>query len=614
MRGVHGNYLRIDAGSGRSERVALPDAVHRRYLGGIGLGTWLLLRESGERYDPLAPEAPLVFAFAPLVGTALNTSAKAAVLSKSPLTGRLNDAMLSSGFALSGKGAGVDALVIGGACARWSTLFVEPGGVTLRETPELCGLSAQEAQDAIHARWGQDWDIVAIGVAGEHAVPFATLTHDGRHAGRGGTGAVLGSKRLKAVAVRGSESPGAADPARLERLRGELKQASLGPGTEKYRTTGTLGNLLVFNRIGILPLDNFRGGHDDRAESLSAEGLLESAHVQRVTCRDCMIGCEKRYVGPDGSTTRLEYENVFALGSLLGIWERERVLEASRLCDYYGLDTISTGGTYAFAAECVQRGLLDVPAIRFADADALIAAIHKIARCEGEGKLLALGSRELARRIGHGAEAFAAHVKGLELPGYHPAGMQTLGLGLAVGSRGADHNKSGAYDLDLSGQVDRFDLDSARVEAMIDLENQAAVLDSLILCKFVRRALTDVYGDGAQMLSALTGEAFTAEHLREAGRAIHHLKKLFNQRQGWRADEDTLPSRFFRNGAAATGAAAGAAPPLAADGSAAQDEAPAIDPESFATARAEYYRLRGWSEEGRWQPDPTLLDSLRSAG
>ncbi|HKI99510.1 MAG TPA: aldehyde ferredoxin oxidoreductase C-terminal domain-containing protein [bacterium] len=604
MRGVHGHYLRIDAGSGRAERVPLPDAVHRRYLGGIGLGTWLLLRESGEGYDPLSPGAPLVFAFAPLVGTALNTSAKAAVVSKSPLTERLNDAMLSSGFAVSGKGSGADALVITGTCERWSTLFVEPGSVTVRETPDLCGLDASQAAAVIQARWGEDWDVVAIGVAGEHAVPFATLTHDGRHAGRGGTGAVLGSKRLKAVAVRGAERCSPADASSLDALRRDLKQRSLGPGTEKYRTTGTLGNLLVFNRIGILPTQNFSRGQDARAESLSAEGLFEGERVERATCRDCMIGCEKRYVGPDGGTTRLEYENVFALGSLLGIWNRDTVLRASQMCDELGMDTISTGGTYAFAAECVERGLLELPGVRFGDGEGLLTVLPKIARREDEGALLALGSRALARRIGQGSEGFAAHVKGLELPGYHPGGLQTLGLGLAVGARGADHNKSGAYDLDLSGSVNRFGLDAKRVAAMIELENQAAVLDSLILCKFVRRALTDVYGDGAQMLTALTGETFTSDDLRAAGEAIHDLKKLFNQRQGWQAKEDTLPSRFYR--AASNGGGAHAAP--------AEGEPEGIDPQAFSAARAEYYRQRGWSLEGRWQPDPDLLATLRQAG
>lgn len=596
MHGVHGSYLRIDVGTGQTQRVPLPTDIQRRYLGGVGLGAWLLLRESEGPYYPLGPEAPLVFAFAPLVGTALNTSAKAAVVSKSALTGRLNDAMLSSGFALSGKGTGADALVLYGACDRWSTLLVEPDGVRVQETPELCGLDAAATEAAVKARWGEDWDVVAIGVAGERAIPFATLTHDGRHAGRGGTGAVMGAKRLKALAVRGSLRPSVAHPQQLEALRLSLRERSLGPGTEKYRTTGTLGNLLVFSRIGILPTQNFRSGRDERAEGLSAEGLYEAGRVQRATCRDCVIGCEKRYLSADGGSTRLEYENVFALGSLLDIWEPDRVLEASRLCDRYGLDTISTGGTYAFAAECVERGLLELPGVRFGDPDALVATIHQIAHREGAGALLALGSRALAARVGQGSEAFAAHVKGLELPGYHPAGLQTLGLGLAVGARGADHNKSGAYDLDLSGSVDRFELDVGRVRAMIDLEDQAAVLDSLILCKFVRRALRDVYAEGAEMLTVLTGDAFTAAGLRASGHAIHHLKKLFNQRQGWCAEEDVLPARFYRD---ANGAAHD------------PDAGPGVDRRAFQVARSEYYHQRGWNDEGRWRPDAELLASLQ---
>ena len=603
MLGVHGQYLKIDlSGAGTSpatesvitERVPIAPEVYRRYVGGIGLGAWLMLRETPERVDPLAPEAPLVFSFAPLAGTSLNTSAKAAVLSKSPLTERLNDAMLSSGFALSGKSTGNDAFVLTGACAEWSTLFIEPGGVTLRPTPGLCGMTSAETEAAVKANWGEDWDVVSIGVAGENLVPFATLTHDGRHAGRGGTGAVMGAKRLKALAVRGDRLPGVADPERLGAIRAALKQSSLGPGTEKYRSTGTLGNLAVFNRIGILPTANFQAGADSQANNLSAEGLFEADRVQRATCADCMIGCEKRFVNADGSTTRLEYENVFALGSLLGIWEMDTVLAASRLCDEVGLDTISTGGTLAFAIECVERGLLEAPGLRFGDGEMLLDAISGIARREGHGEMLAMGSRALSRRVGQGSEAFAPQVKGLEIPGYHPAALQTLGLGLAVGTRGADHNKSGAYDLDLSGEVDRFRLDQIRIAAMVDLENQAAVIDSLILCKFVRRALGNLYEEGAEMLRVLTGEDFTAEGLRQTGQDIHHLKKWFNQRQGWDETEDTLPARFFAEPGENNGESAAAG----------------IDPGEFRAARAQYYALRGWSPEGRVEPGPELTASV----
>lgn len=293
---------------------------------------------------------------------------------------------------------------------------------------------------------------------------------------------------------------------------------------------------------------------------------------------------------------RLEYENVFSLGSMLDIWDAEVVLEASAMCDSYGLDSITTGGTLAFAMECVEKGLLDVPGLRFADGPALLEAIHKIAHREDYGEMLALGSRAMARKIGQGSEAFAAQVKGLELPGYHPAQLQTLGLGLAVGSRGADHNKSGAYDLDLSGDVDRFKLDSERIEMMVQLEDQAAIIDSLILCKFVRRAIGDVFEASADMLSALTGSEISGTEMRSAARTIHHLKKIFNARQGWRADEDTLPGRFFSDGGAVKEGGVGG-----------------IDPEAFFAARECYYLHRGWDDQGRMRADDGLLRNLQLA-
>ncbi|MDH4249524.1 MAG: aldehyde:ferredoxin oxidoreductase, partial [Deltaproteobacteria bacterium] len=572
----------------RGETLPLDAITQRRGIGGVGLGVRLMLTHGATDYDPLDPEAPLIFAFAPLVGSSINTSAKAVVLSKSPLTRRLNDAMISSGFALVGKATGHDALVLTGQCPEWSVLFITPQGIRLEPAQHLLGLGAEETEAGIRERWGSQWSVAAIGPAGEALVPFATLSHDGRHAGRGGHGAVMGSKRLKALAVWGQEVRPPAHPEALDRIRKNLKQASLGPGTEKYRTTGTLGNLLVFNRLGVLPTDNFQRTGDDRAAGLSAEVLFQNEKITRGTCADCMIGCEKRVQQADGRSTRLEYENVFALGSLLGLWTLEEVLAATRRCDDLGLDTISTGGTLAFAVECAQRGWLDAPQLLNLNRDGVLTLLEAIARREGLGALLALGSRALAARLGPEAQAIAPHVKGLELPGYHLSGLQTLGLGLAVGARGADHNKSSAYDLDFSGTVDRFSLDPERVEAMIEMEDQAVLLDSLILCKFVRRALTDVYGESSAMLEALTGEAFPPEALRVAARETQHLKKLFNQRQGWSPEEDTLPQRFFKNGASGTVTA--------------QDSAPGINHRDFLIARARYYVLRGWTQDGRLSP------------
>jgi aldehyde:ferredoxin oxidoreductase len=530
--------------------------------------------------------------------------------------------MMSSVFALTGKRTGYDALVIAGRLPGLNILFVDESGVRIEAAPHLAGLSAPEAEQWIRQRHGEPWSVAAIGKAGEALVPFASISHDGRHAGRGGSGAVLGAKGLKAVAVRGEARTEIADPAALDALRQQLKLASLGPGTEKYRTTGTLGNLLVFNRIGILPTGNFQGNSDPSAERLSAERLQSEGKLVRATCADCMIGCEKRVVDASGRHTRVEYENVFALGPLIGNWDMTLVLEASRLCDTVGLDTITMGATLGFARECAGRGLLDMPAVTRTPGEFLLDAIHKTASREGDGALLALGTRELARRIGHGVEAFAPHVKGLELPGYHPGALQTLGLGFAVGARGADHNKSSAYDLDLSGEVDRFALDPERVAAMVKLENDATLMDALILCKFVRRAVRDLYADGAAMLSAVTGWAVTSAHLEDSARSIHHLKKLFNQRQGWDASEDTLPARFFTGSAGGTafppqGETApphGEAAPPHGEAAPPHGEAapppPTIDPRQFETAKARYYELRGWGPDGMLATDVGQMRAL----
>jgi aldehyde:ferredoxin oxidoreductase len=242
---------------------------------------------------------------------------------------------------------------------------------------------------------------------------------------------------------------------------------------------------------------------------------------------------------------RVEYESLFALGSLCGVGDAEAVLRATRLCDELGLDTISTGGTIAFAMECVERGLLDQPWLQFGSGDALLRAIDLIGRREGIGALLAEGSRRAARAIGGGSIAFAPQVKGLEIPGYEPRALQTMALGFAVGARGADHNRSGAYEVDFSDKVDRRNATLESVKYAIDTEDRAALMDSLILCKFLRGVFTDFYAESAGMLRAVAGWDVTGDELREVARRIVAAKQEFNLLAGWTPAEDTLPERFL---------------------------------------------------------------------
>jgi len=573
--GYHGCYLRIDATNGSVERVPIPEATLRQFIGGIGLGAWLLLEESPSVLEPLAPEAPLAFVFSPLVGSPLTTSAKFAVVSHSPLTGRINDSLASSGFAIAGKRCGCDAMVIVGKAPELSALIVDVGQVRIERASDLRGATCGVAEATLKARLGPSYQVASIGPAGERAVRYATISHDGRHAGRGGSGAVLGSKNLKAIAVRGTQRCDWAKPRELTEYSKALSARSFGPATAKYRELGTASNLLTFNRLGVLPTRNFQSGTFDAAMAISPEEIRQTHSRTRASCVACTIGCEHIYAQGDEPGVRLEYESLFALGPLCGVGDANAVLRAARLCDDVGIDTISAGGTIAFAMECVERGLMDEPWLSFGSGEAVVRAIELISCRQGVGDLLAEGSRRAAQTIGHDSIAFAPQVKGLEIPGYEPRGLQTMALGFAVGGRGADHNRSGAYEVDFSEKVDRRHATVDAVGYAIETEDKAALMDSLVLCKFLRGVFEDFYSEAADMLRLVTGWDATADELREAARRIIATKRQFNLLAGWTLDEDTLPSRFLEN-------------PLE------NDTAATLTRERLDSLVREYHRQRGW--------------------
>jgi aldehyde:ferredoxin oxidoreductase len=576
--GYHGCYLRIDVSTASVERVPLAETVLRQFVGGAGLGARLLLDEGCAPLDALDPRAPLIFAFSPLVGSPLTTSAKFAVVSKSPLTDRINDSLASSGFAIAGKSCGCDAIVIIGRAREQSILIVDAGEVRLEPAASYAGKSCQATEALLRSQLGANFRIASIGPAGEQAVRFATISHDGRHAGRGGSGAVLGAKNIKAIAVRGSERCDWAHPSDVIAISKDLSRRSFGPATAKYRELGTATNLLTFNRFGALPTRNFQSGTFAEAAHLSPEELSVTRSRTRESCVTCTIGCEHIYsVGKSGAGghVRVEYESLFALGSLCGIGDADVVLRASQRCDQLGIDTISTGGTIAFAMECVERGWLDEPWLTFGGGQALLRAIDLIGGRRGVGDLLAEGSRRAAHAIGHNSIAIAPQVKGLEIPGYEPRALQTMALGFAVGARGADHNRSGAYEVDFSDKVDRRRVTLDAVRHAIDTEDRAALMDSLIVCKFLRGVFEDFHGETAAMLRSVTGWDVTAAELRETAARIVAAKREFNLLAGWTPAEDTLPERFLNT-------------PLP------DDAAASLSRERLDALVAEYHRQRGW--------------------
>ena len=347
VHGFHNRLLHVDLGTGRHRWEETGADRLRAFLGGIGLGTSLLYDFAPPGVEPLAPENPLIFASAPLAGTGLTTTAKYAVVTKSPLTGFIADSLSSSFFALELKAVGVDAVVVTGRAAAPVYLFIDNRGVELRDARHLWGGSAADTETAVRAELGNPTARVAsVGTAGENRVRFATISNEGRHAGRGGVGAVMGSKNLKAIALSGNARVSVADADGVAAIAATLRQRSLGEHTAKYREIGTVANLAVFDRLGALPTRNFQQSTFAGADGLSGESLTENSFSRRHGCASCTIRCERLFKSQSGNEQRMEYETLFALGPLCGIEDPEAVLEAARLCDAYGLDSISTGGTW----------------------------------------------------------------------------------------------------------------------------------------------------------------------------------------------------------------------------------------------------------------------------
>lgn len=583
MYGIHGRLLHVDLDSRTSVIAPIPEIASQRLLGGVGLASYLLYRICPEGIDPLSPENPLIFTSSPFIGTGITTASKIAIATKSPQTGMIGDSLSSSYLALALKRTGFDALVITGRATGPSVLVIDDDRVRYLSAGHLLGLDPAKTSDAVRTELGKGFRVAAIGVAGERGVRYASISNDGRLAGRSGTGAVMGSKNVKAVAIRGSMLPAVARPADLARAARELAARSLGPGTAKYREIGTAANVSFFNRMGFLPTRNFQASRFEDAEAISGETLFVDHRTDKHGCAACTIGCEHHYRTKDGGPTkdvRLEYETLFALGSLCGVGEPNAVLRAAALCDELGIDAISTGATIAWAMECGERGVSfgstvdEIP--HFGDAGGLLRTIAAIGHREGIGDLLAEGSRRAAAFTGQGSEDWAMHVKGLEMPGYDPRKLRTLALGLAVCTRGACHNRSSAYEVDLSDQFQSTVSPTVRARAATASEDQAAVLDSLTLCKFLRHCFGDLFSESADLYSMVTGHTTTGDDIRRAGERINNLKKLFNIREGWTAADDSLPARALAETDAGEG----------------------LTRHQLQELIGAYYQIRGWDKHG----------------
>jgi aldehyde:ferredoxin oxidoreductase len=400
----------------------------------------------------------------------------------------------------------------------------------------------------------------------------------------------MGSKKLKAIALRGTRPIKVCNLEEVERISVDIIHNAEGPATEKYRVLGTPANILVLNRLSALPTRNFQQSSFEKAESVSGENLAEHYLAKVRACATCPVACGHIYTVAEGAYSgtqwELDYESLFALGPLCGVDHIPGILKAAELCDYYGIDTISTGSCIAWAMECFEKGLLtreDTEGIdlTFGNHAALVEVIQKIGDRIGIGSLLADGVNIASSKLGRNSEHWAMHSKGLEFPGYDPRAMKTSALGFAVGLRGACHNRSPAYEVDMSGEVDRFKGELGRGSKVKEKEDFAAVLDSLIICKFIRRCFSDFYTEAAYLYTQATGLDLTPSELKAVGERINNVKKAFNIREGWKPGDDWLPPRLFSD------------PITEGEG-----KGTVLTEEELRLMIDDYYHARGWTAEG----------------
>ncbi len=538
--------LRVDLSACSATTEVLPAETRRAVLGGRGLGVHLLLSQRAYEVDPLAPENPLVFAIGPLAGTAAPSAARYTLASRSPLTGTVFDGNSGGGFGLALRRLDLDYIVVTGSCPRPSYLYVGEGGVRLLPADSLWGLDVPDTVGRFSEVY-DGYEAALIGPAGERGVLFASVSSKhGRQVGRGGLGAVMGSKRLKAVILDPADKvPGIRpDDERLHSVLGEASAVlKNSPVTgNALPAFGTAILLNVLNEIGALPTRNFRESRFESAEQISGEALHADWAEKRVACEGCSVGCTQHTRSRRGTTRGPEYESLWALGADCGVADLEAIIEANDACNRFGLDTITMGATIACAMELTEEGVL-AGGPHFGDAAALLGLVADTGLRRGLGDELAEGSRRFAAR--YGRPELAMQVKDLELPAFDPRGMTGQGLAFATSNRGGCHlraNMLGPEVLGVPVLLDRFAI-QGKADPLIHLQNMNAVLDSLPICKFAAYVLSEDHY--SRMLSAVTGESVSPQELMQTGERIWNLERLFNLRAGFTRADDTLPRRLL---------------------------------------------------------------------
>lgn len=574
------------------------DTVHREtlaaYLGGRGLGIEYLYRHLAPGVDPLGPENIFSIWTSPLIGTGSISMVKTCGVTKSPATGTILMSLMGGYFGPELRFAGADAIIFHGAADRPVYLRIEGGEASLQPADHLWGLTTRETENALEEELDlRKMHVASIGPAGETGVLFASIMHGGDAMGRGGIGAVMGSKNLKAIVASGRDRPELDDPDSyreiIKRLAATYKDSM---PLKLFGETGTTRHVDGLNAKAIYPTRNFREGRYEDYEWVNAEKLYKVFVNKRVTCHTCTVRCRREAQiesSPFGEvvTEGPEYETLWGFGGNCGNRSLEAVIAANDLCLEYGLDTISTGMVISFAMECFEDGLLSVDdtggvELTFGNPEAIVEMVHQIGRRECLGDVLALGTRRAAERIGEGAERYAMQVKGLELAGYDPRGAKGMGLGYATSPRGACHERGYLLGEVVGGDpdVDRYAY-QGKGELVKTTQDTVAVKDALGFC--VLSSAGTSLQDLADLFSHATGIETDVDRLLLAGERICNLERLFNLREGFTRADDTLPGRLLKEAIKGP-----------------EGDLHTVDLDRMLD---DYYRARGWDPQGVPLPD-----------
>ncbi|MEE9616700.1 MAG: aldehyde ferredoxin oxidoreductase family protein [Anaerolineae bacterium] len=550
-----GRVLRVDLTGRRVWEEPLAPELAEKYLGGRALGARLLYDEVGPEVDPLSPDNKLIFTTGPLVGTLAPSSARFCLHTKSPLTGIYLYSICSGFLGPELKSAGYDVLIVEGQADRPIYLSIVGSKVEFVDAAHLWGMDAIGVQEVVGEelhRYGEAW-VAAIGPAGENLSRMACVLSELRAAGRGGAGAVMGSKRLKALAVIGRRGVQVHDlPGFMQLVRGAWQRIDETPflrqGLSRYGSAISAG---LTSEHGVMPVNNWRNGTLAGIEGLLPKQFREQTVIHDNACPTCTVACSKLCRGSDGAISEgPEYETIYSFGTACGVGDIGRVVQADMLCDQLGLDTISAGVTVAYLMECVERGLvgpemLDGLDVRFGHGEVLPALLHLMAHRQGPlGELLADGVELARRRLGIEDDSFAMHAKGMELGGYDPRGVKGQSLVFATGPRGGCHHANGYVILEevASGKHDRFALEG-KADIVHRARNFRMVIDSAMYCAFQGGALN--LEVAAALLNAATGMEWDVPGLLALSERASDLERAYNVREGVRRADDRLPGRLL---------------------------------------------------------------------